>query len=152
MMFLAVTWQLNRWPCHSLSHSVTQWLSDSVSHFLFLTLKSDPRDLWPLRHLITVMRKHDLTNFLTIFDDNFWWQFWWQFFMTIFYDNFWWQFLMIIFDCSDWVTEPLLISDLWKNFRFSENTMTLRLILETCDLRLDSWDTDYISDNWEQQY
>ena len=27
-----------------------------------------------------------------------------------------------------------------------------RAILETCDLRLDTWDTDYISDNWEQQY
>ena len=38
------------------------------------------------------------------------------------------------------------------DFRFVENTMTLRAILETCDLRLDSWDTDYFSDNWEQQY
>ena len=27
-----------------------------------------------------------------------------------------------------------------------------RAILETCDLRLDNWDTDYISVNWEQQY
>ena len=27
-----------------------------------------------------------------------------------------------------------------------------RAILETCDLRLDTWDTDYISDNCEQQY
>ena len=24
--------------------------------------------------------------------------------------------------------------------------------LETCDLRLDTWDTDNIPDNWEQQY
>ena len=52
--------QLNRWPCHSLSHSLSQSL-------LLLTLQSDPRDLWPLRHLIRVMRKHDLTNILTIF-------------------------------------------------------------------------------------
>ena len=26
-----------------------------------------------------------------------------------------------------------------------------RAILETCDLRLDTCDSDYISDNWEQQ-
>ena len=33
----------------------------------------DPRVPWPLRHLITVMRKHDLTNILRIVDifDNF---------------------------------------------------------------------------------
>ena len=54
----------------------------------FTTLQSDPRDLWPLRHFIRVMRRHDL---MTIFDDIFWW----QFFMTIFYDNFLWQFLTI---------------------------------------------------------
>ena len=28
----------------------------------------------------------------------------------------------------------------------------LRAIQDTCDLRLDTWDTDYISDNREQQY
>ena len=33
---------------------------------------------------------------------------------------------------------------------FREHPQTA--ILETCDLRLDTWDTDYISDNWEQQY
>ena len=33
---------------------------------------------------------------------------------------------------------------------FREHTQ--RAILEICDLRLDTWDTDYISDNWEQQY
>ena len=27
-----------------------------------------------------------------------------------------------------------------------------RASLEICDLRLDTWDTDYIFDNWEQQY
>ena len=80
----------------SLTHWLTDWLTDSLSHFCFLTLKSDPRDHWPLRHLITVMRKHDLTNILTIFDnfDNFW-----QFLtiLTIFdnFDNFW-QFLTIL--------------------------------------------------------
>ena len=52
---LAVHRQLNRWPCLSL---ITHW----VSHFWFLTLKSNPRDLWPLRLLIRVMRRHDLTQ------------------------------------------------------------------------------------------
>ena len=37
-------------------------------------------------------------------------------------DNFWWPFLMTI---------------LYDN---------------SCDLTLDTWDTDYIADNWEQQY
>ena len=27
-----------------------------------------------------------------------------------------------------------------------------RATLESCDLTLDTWDTDYIADNWEQQY
>ena len=27
-MFLAVTWQLNRWPCHWVSEWVTDWVSD----------------------------------------------------------------------------------------------------------------------------
>ena len=27
-----------------------------------------------------------------------------------------------------------------------------RAVLETCSLRLDTWDTNFISDNWEQQY
>ena len=34
--FLAVTWQLNRWPCHSL----TEWLSDWVSHFCFFDINN----------------------------------------------------------------------------------------------------------------
>ena len=49
-VFLAVHRQLNRWPCH--------W----VTHLLILTLRNNPRDFWPLRHLIRVMRRHDLTQ------------------------------------------------------------------------------------------
>ena len=30
--------------------------------FYFLTSKSSPKDLWPLRHLIRVTRRHDLTK------------------------------------------------------------------------------------------
>ena len=55
--------QLNRWYCHSLSHSLTE------SHFWFWNKyinrtpsKNDPRDLWALRHLIRVTRRHDLTK------------------------------------------------------------------------------------------
>ena len=39
-----------------VTHSVSQSVSQSL---LLLSLQSDPRDLWPLRHLIRVMRKHD---------------------------------------------------------------------------------------------
>ena len=53
--------QLNRWHCHSL----TDWLR----HFLILEhmtshwlSKSYPGHLWPLRHLIRVMRRHGLTK------------------------------------------------------------------------------------------
>ena len=92
--FLAVTWQLNRWPCHWLTH----WLTDSLTHwptFCFLTLKSDPRDLWPLRH-------------------------WWQFLMTIFDDIFWWQFSMTIVDDNfRWKLWKFLtfLTDFWKTFK-----------------------------------
>ena len=36
---------------------IIEWLSD-----LFLTLRNNPRYLWPLRHLIRVIRRHDLTQ------------------------------------------------------------------------------------------
>ena len=55
--FLAVIWQLNRW-----------------TNFCFLTLKSDLKDQWHLRHLVRLIRKHDLISFLTILSilNNFW--------------------------------------------------------------------------------
>ena len=61
-MFLAVQNRLfwtaqSRWPCHSLTHC-TDWLRV----LLLLALQSDPRDLWPLRHLIRVMGRHNLTE------------------------------------------------------------------------------------------
>ena len=51
----------------------------------------------------------------------------------------------------------------WGDVTWPKWTMTMtlamafrehpqRAILTICDLRLDTWDTDYISDNWEQQY
>ena len=54
--------QLYTYPCHSLTES---------QGFYFLTLKSNPRDLWPLRHLIRVMRRHDLTKKIEFFFEHF---------------------------------------------------------------------------------
>ena len=47
-IFLAVHRQINRTAC--------------LSVLLILTLKSNPRDLWSLRHLIRVIRRHYLTQ------------------------------------------------------------------------------------------
>ena len=41
------------WQCQSVTHLPTFW---------FWNTKRHPRHLWPLRHLIRVMRKLDLTN------------------------------------------------------------------------------------------
>ena len=103
----------------SIGDLVTHWMTHWPT-FVFLTLKSDPKDLWPLRHwwqfLMTIFDDNFRWQFLmTIFDDIFWWQllmtifddnFLWQFFMTTFYGNFYdnfyenfsWQFFMTIFD------------------------------------------------------
>ena len=78
-----------------VTHWVGQWVSEWVT--LILTLQSDPRDFWPLRHLIRVMR-HDLTRkkdkdkdkqkeqWLTcdIWDTDYNWDNWEPEFMTIF--------------------------------------------------------------------
>ena len=104
LMFLAVTWQLYRFTCHSLTHSLTPSLlknttkehserlvtletcyqsdeetwpdkqkdndkdkykdndNDNENDIWRTPSKSDPRDFWHLRHLIRVMRRHDLTK------------------------------------------------------------------------------------------
>ena len=49
--------QLYTYPCHSLTHYKEVLLFDIQT-----PSKSDPRDLGPLRHLIRVMNRHDLTN------------------------------------------------------------------------------------------
>ena len=56
-----------RRPCFLAVHnsSIGDLVTDSLTVLLLLTLQSDPGDLWPLRHLIRVTRKHDLTNILT---------------------------------------------------------------------------------------
>ena len=86
------------------------------------------------------------------------------------YDNFWqfwqlwqlWQFLIILTDF--WKTFKICrklsdfqkISVFWIFFsifrKFSDFLKVFRFFERFCDLRHDTWDTDYISDNWEQQY
>ena len=46
----------------SIGDLVTNSLTDSLRVLLLLTLQSDPRDLRRLRHLIRVMKRHDLTE------------------------------------------------------------------------------------------
>ena len=80
--------QLYTYPCHSLTDYKEVLLFDIQT-----PSKSDPRDLWPLRHLIRVMRRHDMTIFF--------WQFWyfWQFWklLTIFKNiDIYWPILTII--------------------------------------------------------
>ena len=70
---------------------------------LLFDIQSDPRALWPLRHLIRVMRRHYLTN------------------------------------------KKTKTTTTTKTNTFRKHLQ--RAPLETYDL----WDTDYISDNWEQQ-
>ena len=41
-----------------VTHSLTDWLS----HFWFWHTKSRPREMWPLRHLFRVMRRHNMTK------------------------------------------------------------------------------------------
>ena len=46
----------------SIGDLVTNSLTHSLTVLLLLTLLSDPRDLWPLRYLFRVMRRHDMTK------------------------------------------------------------------------------------------
>ena len=77
------------YKCSKIRRSLSHQVSDSVTRSpieLFWTAKKDNekdkdnwrtpskcnlRGLWPLRHLIIVIRRHDLANILIIFD-NFW--------------------------------------------------------------------------------
>ena len=51
------------------------WLTQSVTDFYFCHTKSNSRDLLPLRHLIRVMRRHELTD-LTYQIQKIWKKFW----------------------------------------------------------------------------
>ena len=64
--FLAV--QLKRWPCPLEALSV--WLHWQSR--VFTTLQSEPGYLWPLRHLIRVMRRHYLKTRRQIWRQRHW--------------------------------------------------------------------------------
>ena len=110
---------------------------------------------------------------MTIFDDTFWW----QFLMAIFDDNFWWKCLQFLltrlpilttFDKFDHFLQFwffLTIFDiLWQFWTIFNNFGQFLTILDNFDnwdnfwqlerqsWRLDIWDTDYNSDNWEPEF
>ena len=53
--------QLSR-TAQQVTLSLADSLTHSVRYFYFCHTKSNPRDLLPLRHLIRVMRRHDLSE------------------------------------------------------------------------------------------
>ena len=102
-------------------HWLTDWLTDS-GYFYFWNTKSDPRDLWPLRHLMRVMRRHDLTkkielfwNFLELFWNIFgiffelFLELFWNFF-EIFLELFWNFFLELFRNFLRTFSELALLS------------------------------------------
>ena len=84
--------------------------------------QSNPRDLWPLRHFIRVMRWWGNMTWPSL------WQFWQ---LLTFLDNF--QRFLTILKIRTIAVAILTIE---------------KTILETCDI----WDTDYNSDNWEPEF
>ena len=62
-VFFSCPEQLNRTHCLSVRRA-------PLTIRAFTTLQSDPRDLWPLGHLIRVMRRHDLTQKKTVTKTN----------------------------------------------------------------------------------
>ena len=53
------------WPDQQKDNDQYKYMdndNDKDKYILRTPSESDPRDLWPLRHLIRVMRGHDLTN------------------------------------------------------------------------------------------
>ena len=62
LLFFSCPEQLNRWPCHSLTHWLTDWLTDWLTKdFTNCDTKNDPIDFRLPRYLIRVMRRHVLT-------------------------------------------------------------------------------------------
>ena len=106
------------WPCtHWLSH----WLGHS-QYFYFWHTKSDPRNLWPLRHLIRVMRRHDLTekDLPTNLRKH--------------------PQGAILDSCDNW--------DIWSAVMMTIRVFFNGAIIGTSDI----CDTDYNSDNWEPEF
>ena len=101
-------------------------------------LKSDPRDLWPLRHLFRVIRRHNLTKKTTKTNTQ-------TKTMTMTKTNTFREPLQraIIETCELW--------DIWSEWWGDMTWPTKRQLQRQRQRHCDLWDTDYISDNWEQQ-
>ena len=129
-----------------------------------LPFESHPGGKWPLRHLIRVMRRQDMTKKITktntktknmtktktfrehpqraVLETCDLWYIWSE----------WWA-------AMTWPTKIQWQRQIqWQIQRQRQRQWHIYIweqpqrALETCDLRLDTWDTDFISDNWEQQY
>ena len=57
---------------------------------------------------------------------------------------------MFQFDVRSMTLDDYNMMTMTLDMTFREHPQSA--MLEIFDLRLDTWDTDYISDNWEQQY
>ena len=69
--------------------------------------------------------------------------------MTIFDDNFDDNFQIFGKILDFWNFSKIFL----KNLRFFENCQIFgkfQIFWKSCDLTLDTWDTDYFADNWEQ--
>ena len=144
----------------SLTHSLTE-------DFYFWHSKSDPIDLWPLRHLIRLIKKHNLTNIFNLFEifeiltiltffenqlivdnlksltdfDNFlqcWYLLTLLTMLTILFDKY-----VFFYNLNNLFT---ILTE--KNIILKKKITTLT-IAKTCDIW---WDTDYNSDNWEPEF
>ena len=123
--------------------------------------KDNPGDLWHLRHWLQFWQLrtwvHDNFCYQTIKSDTGQNSQFLMFEKTMTFRKHPQRFTLETCDlCNIW-------SGWWGDMTLPKWTMTMtlamtfrehpqRAILEICDLRLDTWDTDYISDNWEQQY
>ena len=141
-VFLAVTWQLYRFPCHSVTQSL------SHCHCWKTLPKSTLRDLWPLRHVIRVMRRHDLTNKKTMTKT-----------MTM-------TMTMTIGEHPQIATPETfdlwdIWSEWWEDMTWPKKTMTMtktntfgehvqRVILENCDL-WDIWSECWGHTTWSKK-
>ena len=142
----------------------------SLRYLLILTLKSNPRDLWPLRHLIRVIRRHNLTQkylpmylhtyqptYLptyqptyppTYLPDHSLSHFW---FLTLKSNpgDLWpLRQLIRVMRRHDMTKKDLPTSALWIVCGNGRSQLRHKMMLETCDI----WYTYYNSDNWEPEF
>ena len=125
------------WRCFSSIGDLVPWFVclTKLPIRVFTTLQSDPRDLWPLRHLIRVMRRRDLTqkDLPTYIPTHL-------------------PTYLPTYLITHWATFDFLAtgSRIFSCYRCGNVRSQLghKTILQTSDI----WDTDYNSDNWEPEF